>query len=153
MELTYGFVKPDAYRHRKKIEGMIQDAGMNIIFKKDPHYMARGEIESHYMEHKGKPFFSVLVQSVTGPTDQLIIAGENAVVRLSELAGGTDPLKAGPDTIRGRYGNDMPRNAFHRADSRESAAREIMLHLHDEKLPEEVMDWLSELGYLHRCIR
>lgn len=152
MEMTYGFVKPDAYASRREIEKMIEKSGLEMVFRKDPYFMSRQNAIRHYEHLAGKPFFEENLHFVlSGPTDQLILAGENAVERLMHLAGHTDPKKADAGTIRQLYGSALPKNAFHRSDSAKSAAREIMLHLRDEKLPEEVMVWLAELGYLNRC--
>lgn len=61
----------------------------------------------------------------------------NVVAKVRELIGTTDPSKAGPDTIRGKYSNDnmdlakqeqrLVHNLIHASDSDENAHKEIEL--------------------------
>ena len=53
--------------------------------------------------------------------------GENAVNRVRELVGVTDPKAARPNTLRRLYGIDKSENTIHASDSIESAERETKL--------------------------
>ena len=55
----------------------------------------------------------------------MLLEGENAIARLRELMGATDPAKAAPGTIRKDYASSIEANAVHGSDSPESAAFEI----------------------------
>ena len=55
----------------------------------------------------------------------MALEGENAIARLRELMGATDPAKAAPGTIRKDFASSIEANAVHGSDSRESAAFEI----------------------------
>jgi len=85
--------------------------------------------EQHYEEHRGKPFFSELLEFITrSPSLVAVVEGPQdtyAVVRA--LMGATDPKEAAPGTIRGDLGTEMPDNLVHGSDSPESAVREIAL--------------------------
>ena len=89
--------------------------------------------ESHYEEHRGKPFFAELLEFITrSPSLIAVVEGPAetyAVVRA--LMGSTDPKKAQPGTIRGDLGTEMPDNLVHGSDSLESAVREISLFFPD----------------------
>ena len=84
------------------------------------------EAREFYAVHKGKPFYDSLVEFMTsGPIVGLLLQGEDAIKRLREVVGATDPSKARPGTIRAKFGTDIQRNAVHASDSPESAAYEI----------------------------
>jgi nucleoside-diphosphate kinase len=84
--------------------------------------------ETHYAEHREKPFFPPLVQFITsGPLMALVAEGPRAIEAFRALAGATDPVKAGPGTIRGDFALEVQTNIVHGSDSPESAAREIGL--------------------------
>jgi nucleoside-diphosphate kinase len=55
----------------------------------------------------------------------IVLEGENAIVRLRELMGATDPAKADAGTIRKDFASSIEANAVHGSDSPESAAFEI----------------------------
>jgi len=52
---------------------------------------------------------------------------ENAVAKLSEVVGTTDPAQAAPGTLRKLYGESKQLNSVHRSDSLASAEREVKL--------------------------
>lgn len=82
----------------------------------------------HYAELADKPFFNKLLDYITrGPLVVCVIDGEEAVHRVRELVGDTDPKIARPNTIRTLYGKDKTENTIHASDSVESAEREMML--------------------------
>lgn len=140
-EVTYGFVKPPAHDYRGKIKRMIGGVGLEIVCEKDPYYFSRELVEQHYEVHRNKPFFGGLLNMLlSGPTDQLVIVGEDAVQKLREIVGDTDPLEAREGTIRRIFGVNKTSNAFHAADSRESARREISLHFRSDELPSYIID-------------
>jgi len=55
----------------------------------------------------------------------LIYEGENAVQRIREVLGPTDPTKAPGGTVRREFGQDIMVNTAHASDSPESARREM----------------------------
>jgi len=55
----------------------------------------------------------------------IVLEGENAIARLRELMGATDPAKADAGTIRKDFASSIEANAVHGSDSPESAAFEI----------------------------
>ncbi|MBI5722361.1 MAG: nucleoside-diphosphate kinase [Planctomycetes bacterium] len=54
----------------------------------------------------------------------LLYEGPNAIDRIREVLGSTDPSKAEPGTVRSDFGRDLMRNGAHASDSPENAARE-----------------------------
>src|SRR5215210_8591011 len=91
--------------------------------------------ETHYAEHREKPFFGELVDFITsGPTLALVVEGEGAIATMRKTIGATNPADAEPGSIRGDLASSMPNNLMHRSDSPESAAREVALWFSDDEL-------------------
>lgn len=74
----------------------------------------------------------------------LVYMGENAIEKLREKAGITNPEKSAPTTIRGRYGRintgkeDLLETVIHVSDSPENAGREIQLWFRPEELTDVI---------------
>jgi nucleoside-diphosphate kinase len=91
--------------------------------------------ETHYAEHREKPFFGELVEFITsGPTWALVVEGEGAIATLRKTIGATNPAEAEAGSIRGDLALAMPDNLVHGSDSPESAQREIALWFSDNEL-------------------
>src|SRR4051812_30431258 len=88
--------------------------------------------ETHYAEHKEKPFFGELVEFITsGPTLAFVLEGEGAIATARKTIGATNPADADPGSLRGQLALAMPDNLVHGSDSPESASREIALWFPD----------------------
>ena len=143
---SFGIVKPHAYEHREEIAYMIRDSGLAIPVQKS-YQIPRNIAMLHYEDHNKMPFFHDIVGMMTvGPSELMIIEGENAINRLSILTGETDPREAATGTIRDRFGIKDDRimyNAFHRSDSEESMRREVYLYFGIDELPNELAKQLD----------
>jgi nucleoside-diphosphate kinase len=143
-EVSFGIVKPHAYGHRKEIEAMVESSRMEIVARRDPFLFTRDLAELQYGMHREKFFYEKLMEVMTaGPVDMFVVYGDNAIQSLIDLAGDVWPSRAEEGTIRRLYGVDDASNAFHRADSRESAKREINLYFKDRDLPDYVAEILE----------
>jgi nucleoside-diphosphate kinase len=79
-----------------------------------------------YAVHRERPFYGELVEFMTsGPCMPIVLEADNAVPKLREVIGATDPAEAAEGTIRKLYAESKGRNAIHASDSDENAAREI----------------------------
>jgi nucleoside-diphosphate kinase len=100
----------------------------------------------HYAEHDGKPFFAGLIEYITGsPIVALVIEGSDAIEGCRATIGATNPIKAGPGTIRGDFAQTIGRNLVHGSDSPASAEREIPIWFDSGELfsrPSENASWL-----------
>ncbi len=126
-ERTLIIVKPDAVA--KGVAGRIisrfEEAGFKVLAAKMLH-MTAAEAQGFYAVHKERPFFSSLCAFMTqGPSVPMVLEGENAIVRVREIMGATDPAKAAPGTIRRDFASSIEANAVHGSDSPESAVSEI----------------------------
>ncbi|NLG35774.1 MAG: nucleoside-diphosphate kinase [Lentisphaerae bacterium] len=57
----------------------------------------------------------------------LVYAGVNAIARIRDILGPTDPSKALPGSVRREFGQDIMVNAAHASDSVENAKREMKI--------------------------
>ena len=69
----------------------------------------------------------------------MMVQGENAIARIRQLMGATDPREAKPGTIRGDFKEEniftehgSIKNIVHGSDSRESADRELSIFFKEE---------------------
>ena len=136
MERSLVLIKPDAVE--RNISGAIisrfESQGLEMVALKMLH-MDRALAERHYAVHKDKHFVEGLVEYITsGPIVALVLEGEDAVTRIREVMGATDPAKAGEGTIRKDYGLDVERNSTHGSDSVENADKEIKLFFSDGEI-------------------
>jgi len=73
----------------------------------------------------------------------LVYYGDDAINKIRELSGETNPEKAPPISIRGKYGRlnsqtQVMENVIHCSDSTESAEREIKLWFSPDELTETI---------------
>ena len=136
MNRTFAMVKPDGVqkglvgeiisRFEKKALKMVALKIMKIT----PELA-----EKHYGEHKGKPFFSDLVNFITsGPVAAMVLEGENVIPTVRTMMGATNPQDAAPGTIRGDFALTIDENIIHGSDSPESAMREIGIFFKEEEI-------------------
>ena len=127
IERTLTIIKPDAVA--KGVTGQIiarlEAAGLKVLAAKLVR-LTPEQAAGFYAVHKARPFFASLCAFMTqGPVMPMVLEGENAIARLRDLMGATDPAKAAPGTIRRDFASSIEANAVHGSDSPESAAFEI----------------------------
>jgi nucleoside-diphosphate kinase len=136
IERSLILIKPDAVQRRLagEILKRIELRGFTLRGGKLIH-VDRKLGETHYAEHREKPFFGELVDFITsGPTWALVVEGEGAIATMRMTIGATNPADAQPGSIRGDLASAMPDNLVHGSDSPESAEREIALWFTDDEL-------------------
>lgn len=132
-ESTLVIIKPDAVAMGIKVANNIANRYRKVglrIKNCRKITISPEQAEALYAEHIGKSFWPELrAFTVSGPSVILQISGVNAIQKVRELNGATNPTKAAAGTIRKDYGsgNGGPTNAVHGSDSPESAEREIHL--------------------------
>ena len=132
-ERTLVLIKPDGVRRglTGEVLARIERKGLRIVAM-DLRTVGKDLAETHYAEHVGKPFYGSLVDFITsGPLVALVAEGPRAIEAFRALAGATDPVKAGPGTIRGDYALEVQNNIVHGSDSPDSAEREIKIFFPD----------------------
>ena len=129
VERTLILIKPDAVERSLagEILARIDKRGFVVVAGKLLQ-VSRELGETHYAEHREKPFFGELVEFITSaPTLALVLEGEGAIGVVRTTMGATNPADSAPGTIRGDLALSMPDNLVHGSDSPESAQREIAL--------------------------
>src|ERR1044071_1880550 len=129
VEQTLILAKPDAVERNLAGEILARFERRGLKMRAARLVTATREVgETHYAEHKEKPFFGELVEFITsGPTLALVLEGEGAIATVRRTMGATNPADSEPGSIRGDFALSMPDNLVHGSDSPESAEREIGL--------------------------
>ena len=126
---TLVLIKPDGVERGLvgEVLSRIERKGFSIVALQ-LRTLERSIAEQHYGEHKDKPFFTDLVDFITGgPLVAAVIEGPEAITSWRTMMGATNPANAAPGTIRGDLATETQMNVTHGSDSPESAAREIAL--------------------------
>src|SRR5216684_3311061 len=127
VERTFSILKPDAVvgGHSGEILATLEKAGFRVIGLRMLK-LRREQAEGFYAVHRERPFFSSLVKFMTeGRIIALALEREDAVKKLREVMGATDPAKAVEGTVRKRFAASIERNCIHGSDAPETAAVEL----------------------------
>ena len=138
-ERTFVMLKPDAVARGLigRIFSRFERKGLRVASMR-MFTVDRALAETHYAEHKGKPFFDPLIgYIISGPVVATIVEGKDAIKTVRLIVGATKPSEADPGTIRFDYAMDVGRNLIHASDSPESAKREIALFFK----PGDAVEW------------
>ncbi len=132
-EQTFVIIKPDAVAAGLVGAILQRYEGAGLRVEAMELRTIDGEFaDRHYAEHIGRDYYPPLRAFMTeGPLVALLLRGDDAIARVRELNGATDPAKADPGTIRADLAESMRRNAVHASDSPASAAAEIALWFAD----------------------
>jgi nucleoside-diphosphate kinase len=126
-ERTFSIIKPDAMKARQagEILSRLEKAGFDVVALR-LRRLTPAEAEGFYHVHRERPFFRSLTEfMISGPCITMVLEGENAIARLREIMGATDPAKAAPGTIRKDFAASIEANAIHGSDAPETARFEI----------------------------
>jgi nucleoside-diphosphate kinase len=127
IQRTLTIIKPDGVEQRNagEVIGVIEKNGFRILAVRMIH-MTKREAEGFYEVHRGKRFYDSLTAFMSsGPCLPMVLERDDAILKLRELMGATDPAKAEEGTIRKRFAASIERNVIHGSDSPETAADEI----------------------------
>jgi nucleoside-diphosphate kinase len=127
MQTTFSIIKPDAVASGKagKILALLEENGFRIVALRMLK-LSQGQAEGFYAVHKERPFYSGLVKFMTeGPVIVMALEREDAVKKLREVMGATNPANAADGTVRKLFAESIERNAIHGSDAPETAAQEL----------------------------
>lgn len=137
-QATLVLVKPDGLK--KSLTGNIltrlSETKLEIVAAKVIR-VSKKLAEEHYCHLKDKPFFSELIKYIQGELHNrrkvlaMVYWGNNAIEKMRQLAGLTNPEEAEPTSIRGSFGRITTKgvyeNVIHASTNEEEAEREIKL--------------------------
>ena len=141
-ETTLVLVKPDGMRRglAGEIVARFERRGLELrgsrLLK-----VSKAMGREHYAEHRGRPFFSGLVDFISsGPVLALAVSGESAISVVRTMMGATNPLDSAPGTIRGDFALETAQNIVHASDGPEAATTELALWFAADELFEYERD-------------
>ena len=141
---TLVLIKPDGLK--KSLTGNIltrlSETKLMIIGAKvvQPN---RELVEEHYRHMKNQPFYEELVRYLMGEMHTprvmaIVYRGEEAIQKVRQVCGATNPEEADPVSIRGAYGRittkGLYENVIHASSNESDAEREIKLWFKPEDL-------------------
>jgi nucleoside-diphosphate kinase len=129
VERTLFIIKPDATSRNLvgKILAHVEERGFKLVEARYTR-LTREQCNEFYAEHVGKGFYPELVDFMTsGPVMLCCLERVEAVSKLRETIGATDPAQAAEGTVRKLYAESKGRNSVHASDSLASAEREVKL--------------------------
>ena len=127
MSRTLAIIKPDAVASGKagNIIAHLEKEGFTVLALRMTR-LSKEQAGEFYGVHRERPFYPELVEFMTsGAAIPIALERENAVAKLREVIGSTDPAEAAEGTVRKLYAESKGRNAIHASDSDENAANEI----------------------------
>jgi nucleoside-diphosphate kinase len=127
MERTLSIVKPDGVRQNVigEVIKRFEQRGLKIAALKMLR-MSVDDAKGFYIVHKERPFYDSLTSFMSeGSIVVMVVEGENAISKVRETMGATNPKDAAPGTIRADFASSIEHNIVHGSDSNESAAYEI----------------------------
>ncbi len=138
IQQTLVLIKPDGLK--KSLTGNIltrlSETKLEIVAAKIVR-PSKALAEEHYQHMKDKPFFNELIKYIRGELHDrkkvmaMVYWGEDAIQKVRQLAGATNPEEADAVSIRGAYGRittkGLYENVIHASTNEEEAEREIKL--------------------------
>jgi len=141
---TLVLIKPDGLS--KSLTGNVlsrlSETKLDIVAAKIVK-VSRKLAEQHYIMLKDKPFFPELLKYLMGEYHKkkvmaLVYAGEDAILKVRQICGSTNPEEADPVSIRGAYGRITTKgvyeNIIHASANEPEAEREIKLWFQPDDL-------------------
>ena len=126
-ERTFSIIKPDAVQAGQagEILARIEKAGFRLVAVR-LRRLSREEAEGFYHVHRPRPFFASLTAFMSsGPCLTMVLERADAIARLRDLMGATDPAQAAAGTIRKDFATSIEANCIHGSDAPETAQFEI----------------------------
>jgi nucleoside-diphosphate kinase len=136
-QATLVLIKPDGLK--KSLTGNIltrlSETKLDIVGTKIVK-VSRSLAENHYALLKDKPFFEDLLKYIMGEYHKrkvmaLVYHGEDAIQKVRDICGATNPEEADPVSIRGAYGRITTKgvyeNVIHASTNPGESEREIKL--------------------------
>ncbi len=150
-ERTLVLIKPDGVQRQLvgRILARYEDRGLRLVGLKLVK-VDRDLAERHYAVHRGKPFFTGLVEFMTSaPLVALAFDGPKAISVVRAINGATRPHEAAPGTVRGDFALETAQNIVHASDGPEAAEMELALWFDPSELHEyerEIDRWVLAPG-------
>ena len=139
MERTLVLVKPDGVQRGLigEVIARFERRGLRLVGAKFIQ-VTQTLAETHYAEHKGKPFYNGLISYITSaPVMAMVWEGPSAIAAVRQTVGSTKPVESAPGSIRHDFALEVGRNLIHASDKPETGESEVALWFKYE----ELVDW------------
>lgn len=124
---TLSIVKPDGASKNLigEVIGRFEKNSLKVIGLRMVH-ITKKQAEEFYYVHRERPFYPSLTDFMSsGPCVVMVLQGDNAISKVREIMGATNPEEAVEGTIRKDFASNIEQNIVHGSDSPESAEFEI----------------------------
>jgi nucleoside-diphosphate kinase len=149
LEQTLVVIKPDGLV--KSLTGNIlsrlSEAKLIIVGAKVVE-VSKELAEQHYSHLRDKPFFGELIDYLMGKVHKtprvlaLVYEGDNAIQKIRDVVGSTNPEEANPVSIRGAYGritrSGVFENVVHASSCSSDAEKEIKLWFEPKEIVADI---------------
>ncbi len=137
-QATLVLIKPDAIQRglAGTVLSRLEQLRLEVIGAKVVR-VSRPLAEEHYKDLRGRPFFKELLDHIQGKLHGVnyvfafVLWGPEAIARVREVAGATNPEQADPCSLRGSLGRmtttGVMENVLHASSDSREAEREITL--------------------------
>lgn len=127
MQRTLSIVKPDGVN--KNLVGEVikrfEKADLRVVALKMVQ-LTKKQAEGFYAVHKQRPFFDSLTTFMcSDPIVPMVLEGKDAIKKVRDIMGATNPKDAAPGTIRKDFADSIESNIVHGSDGPDTAAFEI----------------------------
>ena len=145
LQQTLVLIKPDGLVRSLtgNILTRLSETKLEIVAAKMKR-VSRELAEAHYVQLKDKSFYPELIQYLQGELHDrhkamdLVYWGDDAIAKVRDLAGETNPEEANPTSIRGSFGrirsSGLYENVIHASSSESEAQREIKLWFEPDEI-------------------
>jgi len=141
---TLVLIKPDGLK--KSLTGNVltrlSETKLDIVAAKIIR-VSREMAEAHYFRMKDRPFYGELIKYIMGEFHKkkvmaMVYWGKDAIAKVRNLTGATNPEEADPVSIRGSYGRITTKgvyeNVIHTSTNAVEAEREIKLWFQPDEI-------------------
>ena len=144
-EATLVIIKPDAIQRGLSgaVWSRLEELQLEVIGAKAVR-VSKALAQAHYEALRRKPFFDELIEYLQGNLHgtsavlAFVLWGRDAIARVRQVTGATNPEQADPLSIRGALGrittNGLMENLLHASADSDEAKREIALWFQPHEL-------------------
>jgi nucleoside-diphosphate kinase len=127
MQRTLSIIKPDGVG--KNLVGEVvrrfETAGLKVVALK-MMCLTKKQAEGFYAVHSQRPFFDSLTAFMcSGPIVPMVLEGNDAIKKVRDIMGATNPKDALPGSIRKDLADSIESNIVHGSDGLDTAQFEI----------------------------
>ncbi len=133
MDRSFGLLKPDCLKRgiENEVLAVIEFNGLKIVRTKRVR-LTKEDIDIIWVSCKEMDFYQDLIGFfLSGDCIVFLAEGNDAIKKLKELVGYYEPLQAGKETIRHRFGTSAMENVIHSTLDEKTFEKEMTRFFND----------------------